>query len=130
MVRGANAVTRPDARTAIHAALTGVMAWLAIILALPGDTFGASISFRVMASMATEEHWAMAFWLVASVGLVGLLNQGRGVRLVSVLVLATMHGALAGMFWMSNPFTTGTGTYGILAALGYFLVWRRTHESV
>ena len=119
-----------DARTAIHAALTGVMAWLSIILALPGDTFGTNLSFRVMASLATEDHWAMMLWVVATVGIVGLLTSSAPVRLASVLVLSTAHGALAGMFGTSNPISTATGTYGILAGLGYFLAWRRTHEGI
>lgn len=119
-----------DARLAIHAALTAVMAWLAFVLALPIDTFGTGQSFRLMASMGTEEHWAMAFWLVASLGLVGLLAPGRWVRLGSALVLATTHGAVAGLFALANPATTASGTYGALAVLGYYLAWRRADEGV
>ena len=119
-----------DARLAIHAALTAVMAWLALVLALPSDTFSSSPSFHVMAAMASEDHWAMAFWLVASVGFVGLLTQDQVLRLGSVLVLATMHGVVAGLFALANPATTATGTYGVLAALGYYLAWRRSDERI
>ena len=34
-----------DGRAAIHAALTAVLAWSAVILALPSDTFSTSRSF-------------------------------------------------------------------------------------
>lgn len=119
-----------DARLAIHAALTAVMAWLAVILVLPGDTFGTSKSFTRMAALGTEPVWALVFWLAACLGLVGLLTPSRGTRLASVLVLATMHGVVAGCFALSNPATTGTGTYTVLAALGYYLAWRRTDEGV
>ena len=119
-----------DGRLAIHAALTAVMAWLAVILALPSYTFHTSKSFACMATMGTEPAWAMVFWLVACLGLVGLLTPSRGMRLGSVLVLATMHGVVAGCIALSNPATTGTGTYAVLAALGYYLAWRRTDEGV
>lgn len=119
-----------DARLAIHAALTAVMAWLAVVLASPGDTFGTSISFHVMAALATEEHWSMAFWLAATLGLIGLTTPHRGLRLGAVLVLATMHGVVAGCFVLGNPATTGTGTYAVLAGLGYYLAWRRTDEGL
>lgn len=119
-----------DARLAIHAALTAVMAWLAVVLAAPGDTFGTSISFRAMAALATEEHWSMAFWLAATLGLIGLTTPHRGMRLGSVLVLATMHGVVAGCLVLGNPATTGTGTYAVLACLGYYLAWRRTDEGL
>lgn len=119
-----------DGRLAIHAALTTVMVWLAVILALPSDTFSTSKSFAYMAMMGSEPAWAMVFWVAACLGLVGLLTPSRGMRLGSVLVLATMHGVVAGCLALSNPATTGTGTYAVLAALGYYLAWRRTDEGV
>ena len=119
-----------DGRLAIHAALTAVMAWLAAILALPSDTFSTSKSFACMATIGTEPAWAMVFWVAACFGLIGLLTPSRGMRLGSVLVLATMHGVVAGCLALSNPTTTGTGTYAVLAGLGYYLAWRRTHEGL
>ncbi len=119
-----------DGRLAIHAALTTVMVWLAVILVLPSDTFSTSKSFAYMATMGSEPAWAMVFWVTACLGLVGLLTPSRAMRLGSVLVLATMHGVVAGCLALSNPATTGTGTYAVLAALGYYLAWRRTDEGV
>ena len=69
-------------------------------------------------------------WMVASVGAAGLLTASRPMRLVSVLVLATAHGVVALSFVLGNPATTGTGTYAVLAGLGYYLGWRRTDDGV
>jgi len=118
-----------DARLALHAALTMIMAWLAVLLALPSDTFGTSQSYAVMERIAPEPVWAMSFWMVASVGVCGLFTIHRVLRLVSVLVLATAHGVLALSLVLANPATTGTGTYTVLAALGYYLAWRRTDDG-
>ncbi len=43
-----------DARLAIHATLTAAMRWLAVTLALLGDTFGTSFLSARMAALATE----------------------------------------------------------------------------
>ena len=119
-----------EAPVAIHVALTAVMGWLAIVLIVPGDTFASSPTFHVMASIAAEERWAMVFWGAASVGLAGLTTSSRLVRLVSVLLVSTMHGIVALCFVLANPVTTGTGTYSIIAGLGYYLAWRRTREGL
>lgn len=119
-----------DARLAIHAALTGVMAWLALVLALPGDTFGTSPTFALMQRLGSEDGWAMVFWLVASIGLTGLGSTARWWRLASVLALSTAHGVVAILFVLGNPLTTATGTYAVLALLGYYLAWRRTDEGL
>lgn len=119
-----------DGREAIHAALTAVIAWFGIVLSLPGETFAISHTFDVMASLAREDHWAMALWLVACFGLIGMFTPSMRVRLGSVLLLSTMHGVIALCFALASPRTTGSGTYGILAGLGYYLAYRRTTEGV
>lgn len=119
-----------DARLAIHAALTAVMAWLALVLALPGDTFGSSRSFSFMQRLGTEDAWAVAFGLVAGFGLIGLRAVATWWRLASVLVLSTAHGVVAICFALGNPLTTATGTYAVLALLGYYLAWRRGDEGM
>ncbi len=119
-----------DARVALHAALTVIMMWLAMLLAWPAGTFATSISYGVMHRIASEEGWAMAFSVVASVGVSGLCTASRLLRLFSVLVLATAHGVVAISFVLSNPAETGTGTYAVLAVLGYYLAWRRADDGV
>ena len=117
-----------DARNAIHIALTAVMAWLSFALHMPGDTFS-NTGFREFASLATEDDWAYLFLAVAFIGLLGLVTERRWVRLISVLCLSTMHGTVAWCFYLGtepgHPLTTGTGTYAIIAGLGYYLSYRR-----
>ena len=74
-----------------------------MIQALLIRNFDAAISVRLMAAMASEDHWAMAFWPVASVGFVGLPMQGQVVWPGSALVLAAMHGVVAGLLALPNP---------------------------
>ena len=119
-----------DARIALHVALTVIMGWLALLLAWPGETFATSSSYAVMSRIGPEEAWAMAFWIVASVGVIGLSTLDRALRLLSALVLATAHGVVALSFVLSNPASTGTGTYAVLAGLGYYLAWRRTDDGI
>lgn len=83
-----------------------------------------------MTVMGSEPAWAMVFWVVACLGVAGLLTPSRGMRLGSVPVLATMHGVMAGRLALSNPATTGTGAYAVLAAFGHYLAWRRIDEEV
>ena len=117
-----------DARNAIHAALTAVMAWLSFVLNLPGDTF-ASPAFAQFARLATEQQWAYIFMATACGGLVGLVSDRAWVRLASVFLLATVHGLVAYCFYLAPPsgtwIGTGTGTYAIIAGLGYYLAYRR-----
>ncbi len=115
---------------AIHSALTAVMAWLAVVLMMPGSTFGTGAGYAMLARLASEEAWAMVFWAVASTGLVGLATSSRLLRLGCVLVLATAHGMLATCFALGSPSSTASGTYAVLAGLGYFLAWRRTDEGL
>ena len=119
-----------DARDVIHASLTAVLAGIAVILALPGSTFATSRSFDLMARMMPEDKWAMLFWFVASLGLCGIITPSVKLRLASVMALSTMHGAFALCIVLANPVSTGALTYSILAAQGYYLVWRRTREGV
>ena len=119
-----------DARFAIHLALTIEMAWLAVILALPGDTFGQGRGWSQFAELGTENHWAMAFWLTASLGASGLTTSSRVLRLCSVLALSSGYGIIAGLMLWGSPTGSGSGTYAMFAALGYYLAWRRTLEGV
>ncbi len=119
-----------DARAAIHAALAAIMGWLGFILILPGDSFVTSSSFNVMSQIADENTWAISFGIAASAGAVGMATSNRKLRLASVLVLSTAHGIFALCLLTANPLSTGLGTYGIIAGLGYYLAYRRTLEGV
>ena len=115
--------------TAIHVTLTGAVAILALILIAPGDTLGGSKNWALFAALGTDATWAVIFWMVACIGMVGVCTASPWVRLVSVLVLATAHGSIAGLKFMADPAGSGTAPYGGLACLGYYLAWRRTNEG-
>ena len=119
-----------DARQAIHAALSGVMLWLGGILALPGDQLAAQPAFRVLLVWMPEPQWAGLFWFLGCIGIVGLFTPVRWFRLATVLLLATGHGFLAGTAAWTAPHNTASGVYGIYAALGYYLAYRRTVEGL
>ena len=119
-----------DARVAIHAALTAGMAWLAVILALPGDTFATGRGWDRFAEMGNEDTWAMVFWAVASVGAAGLAARQPLLRLCCAVTLATAYGCVALLMLWGAPAGSGSGTYSVLAGLGYYLVWGHTHERL
>jgi hypothetical protein len=116
-----------DARMAIHLALTLVLAWLGFVLVLPGNTFDTTPAWRIFARSATEGEWAMMFFAGAIVGALGIDTRHRWLKLVSILLLATAHGTLAILFLVSNPTGGASGTFAVVAMLGYYLAWRRAH---
>jgi hypothetical protein len=118
-----------DARNGIHAGLTAIMGWLALRLGISGDVFGSSSSFGYMAKFAPEHAWAVLFLGVANVGVIGLITRKSVVRLTSVLVVATAHGVLAGCLLMSDA-SVWSGTYAIIAAMGYYLAYRWARAGV
>lgn len=114
-----------DARMAIHVALTAILAWLALALILPGDTFGNSGAWRLFARIAPEDEWAVAFFLGAVVGALGVDTRHRTLKVASILALATAHGTLALLFLFGNPTGGASGTFAIVALLGYYLAFRQ-----
>ena len=119
----------PDARQAIHIALCAVMLGLSFVLSLPNDTFATSKSYTVMASMATEDHWAGILLGIGVVGVVGPMSHRPFMSFIGLAALTTGHMMLAVCFAISNPVTTASVTYSVLAFLGAYLTWRRTHEG-
>lgn len=120
-------------KVALHAMLSGVMAWLSFALWLPGDTF-ANPSFAAFARLASEEEWSGMFLVAAMIGLSGLLSRRRWVRLLSIAGLSTAHGSVAYCFYLSSvivqglTISTGVGVYSLIAAMGYLLLWVRAFE--
>lgn len=102
-----------DAWIAIHAALTLGMAWLAIILALPGDTFSTGRGWTLFKELASENTWAIVFWGVASVGTIGLTATRPVPRLCSGLTLSTTYRCVALLMLWSAPSGSGSGTYTV-----------------
>ena len=116
-----------DARNAIHTALVAVLLWLSVIVQLHGTML--SPAFSGFAHYGNAPAWSYALLAAAMAGLVGLLSDRRWVRLASILLLACAHLSVAWCFFLgSEPeyvISPGAGTYGIIAALGYYLLLRR-----
>lgn len=117
--------THGTALAAINMTLIAIMAWFAFILALPWNTFPTGVGYHLFAALMPEEMWAAAFAIVAAIGVIGLWSKNRNVWTLSAMVLSTAHGTVALLTLFGNPVGIGSGTYLTLAALGYYLVWRR-----
>lgn len=121
-------------KLAIHGTLTAIMAWLAVALLLPGDIL-ASPAFREFAALGSEEEWACLFFLAALVGMVGFVSRPRWLRLGAVCGLSMSHMSVAYCFYLGSVseaqyiVTAGTGTYGLVALMGWILWWVRLFEN-
>ena len=112
---------------AIHLTLCGVIFGWSIVLAIPIPTFPTSQSYRLFAEIATEPHWAMALLAVGLIGLSGIRSHVPLLRYGSTGLLSTTHNLIAGLALAANPGSTGSITYSVLAALGWYLVWTRRY---
>lgn len=115
-----------DTRMMLHLQLTLILAWLGFILLLPGDTFETTPAWAYFKAAASETEWGFLFVCAAGVGGIGIDTSRRWLKLLSILFLATVHGALAISFLRGNPLGGGAGTFAIVAASGYYLAWRQT----
>ena len=99
----------------------GMLAWNAVALALPADTFGRSITWRAMAQVAPEPVWAAVIGAVAVVLAVGT-RLPLAARLRTHLLAIALLMFMAGMFAYANWRAVAVGNYAA-AAMG--LAWLR-----
>lgn len=115
-------------RRAIHTSLTAIMGWLALALHLSSNIFNTA-SFSFFSQVGTENEWIGCFAGAFVIGIVGLTTRYHWVHLVSIFLLATAHGSVGLCFYVSaiqnHIVFTAAGTYTIISALGYYLLWRR-----
>lgn len=107
---------------AIHVGLTGVMGALAVSLSLPGDVFPTSRAWNEFAKFASEDVWAIAFWVATLVGTIGVDTRRLWLRQASVIALALAHFCTAALFMSGS--STGGLLFVVIALLGWFLEWR------
>ena len=116
-----------DARNAIHVTLVAVLVWLSIAVQLPGTID--SITFSGFARFGGAEAWSYVMLATGMVGLVGLVSKSKWANQASVFLLANAHIVVAWCFYIGSApeyvVSPGAGTYGLIAALGYYLLWRR-----
>ena len=118
-----------DARHVIQVGLTAILGWLAFYFDWVRNLFASSQEFSYMARLAPEHDWSVLFLVAANVGVLGLISPKRPLRLVSVLVTATIHGILAGSLLMADA-SVWSGTFVIIAGMGYYLAYRCASEGV
>ncbi len=118
-----------DARHAIQVGLTAILAWLAVYLDWVRTVFATDHEFSYMAHLAPEHGWAVLFLVAANIGVLGLISKARPLRLASVLVIATVHGIFAGFLLMAGA-SVWSGTFVIIAGMGYYLAYRCAREGV
>lgn len=115
----------------IHLFLSAIMVWLAWALAQAGETF-ANPAFAAFAAHGSESDWALRFLAAGAVGLVGLETTRDRLRLICVALLCCAHLTVAYCFWLATPvggpIATGTGSYALIALLGFFLLICRLSE--
>lgn len=106
-----------------RAVLTFALAWWAVVLLIPGRTFGAG-SGAWFAALAPESAWAVFCGAAAAVCGSGLFVRRPGWRLASALWTACAFGVLAYGYLMGNPRSGNAGTHLALAAWANWLAWR------
>ena len=113
-----------DARDVLHVGLTAITAWLGLYLDLAKNLFATHKDFTYMAAFASEHTWAIVLLASANIGVLGLVAASVVIRLASVLVVTTVIGAFAGCLFMSHA-SIWSGTYIIIAGMGYYLAYRK-----
>jgi hypothetical protein len=109
--------------TFIHLCLSGVLAWWAFVLSMPGSVFAASKSYDIFTALSPHEGlWAAAFAAFSVFGLVGAVSRNTNLKWWSALALGAMHFIVAAFLWGGNAINTGSGTYAIIAAQAYYLL--------
>lgn len=119
--------TMYDTRNEIHLGLTAILAWLGFYFDLARNLFANDDGFAEMSRVASEHTWSVLFLAAANIGAAGVISSNSAVRLASVLVVATAHGVFAGFLIVSHP-SVWSGTYVIIAGMGYYLAYRVTRD--
>lgn len=114
-----------DTRNGIHVGLTAILGWLAFYFDLARDVFARDDVFAYMARFGSEHTWSVLFLAAANVGAIGVFTSNPAARLGCVLIVATAHGVFAGCLIMSHA-SVWSGTYAIIAGMGYYLAYRCT----
>lgn len=89
--------------------------WWAFIMLLPLDTFGSSVGYDTMEKVASETVWGLFFFALATGHFVGLLTGHKKLIKANCMISVVVWLFVATMLVMSNPLSTGTGMYFLVA---------------
>ena len=118
-----------DMRVAMHAGLTAILVWLTLYFELHGGLLSADPAFYYMELFASQRVWSVFFLAAANLGIVGLSTHRASFRLISVLAVSTAHGIFAGCLILAGA-SVWSGTYVIIALMGYVLAFRRVRAGI
>lgn len=117
-------------------AITAIISW-GVVLLMPGNTFATSRTYQAVA-FAPEWFWAIVMMTFGGVQLLVLLLSLSAFLTIRIDLLRLrpirrrisyigvfLWGAIAAMLFISNPASTGWGTYFFAYTLGNaWVVWR------
>lgn len=87
-----------------------VLAWWALILLLPNDTFPTSHGYDAFASFAPEYVWGAAAAVAVALWVTGAILDRPRLQRVALMFTAAYFVFAAGAFFSNNPSGTGSGT--------------------
>jgi len=117
-----------------HLGLTMMLCWWAVILAILRPTFTISAAYSVFASICPDERfWAIGYAVAAAAGFAGCWaawpaamrqheRRRAGVRMLSALMMAFIHGMTAIFMFRGAPTGTGPGIYVLIMCSAYLLL--------
>lgn len=104
--------------SALAAVLFGM--WLLI----PNDTFGTSPTYMVMAMIASDEVWGLAFLLSGIAAIFSIVYSSVYVQRWFAILILALWTFISASFFVSNPYATGGITYFIRAVSTFWVVFR------
>lgn len=106
-------LTSPDHIS--QAILILIPMWFGFLLLAKFNTFETSRSYFYMQQQMTEMQWAALSLSIALISLICWAAHNRYAMIFQNCLLMGWHGLVALCIFLANPFTTGSGTYAILA---------------
>lgn len=111
----------------LHLACCLVPTWFCVVFTVTPRTFASSPLWGGVAALGNERTWTVICGICAALGFWGAFSRWRPAKMIAAMALGTLHGFIATMFMQVNPWSTGAGTYTIIAALSYCLTLEQTH---
>lgn len=109
---------------AIETAIITALLWWAFILFIPLNTFASAKAYSAMAGIASEEVWAVVFFIIAILCLYGMIYDSYRIRQIGLILSTGIWIFIASMFAISDIATTSTGIYFIVACLNAYVVYK------
>lgn len=97
--------------------------WWAYILAASSRVFESSPGYAMFSHVADERQWSMAFFALAIIHSGSMIFGWYRLRRISCFFCSLMWLFVALLILISNPLSTGTGMYAIVALASFWVFW-------